>query len=203
MVSSCLLGACFTTSTLTNTSSNNKYTTISSSHPIGIRNSQLSLYSKRKPLLSINVSSMNLLHHQLPTCKLDSILQTSLVPFTASLAAALLFFSPAANAGLLSGSTGIESVPGPELPKIEFLNKFNEENQKRYAENDARFKDSPVLKELLEKSKLNKDKNKQAIQDKYCLRGAEWGVGDCSTDGMRPDERDEFIAMLKKKTGIE
>ncbi|KAK1380062.1 hypothetical protein POM88_026806 [Heracleum sosnowskyi] len=74
-----------------------------------------------------------------------------------------------ANAGLLSGSTGIEFVPGPDLPKIEFLNKFNEENQKRYAENDARFKDSPVLKELLEKSMLNKEKNKQAIQDKYCL----------------------------------
>lgn len=31
----------------------------------------------------------------------------------------------AANAGLLSGSTGIESVPGPDLPKIEFLNRFN------------------------------------------------------------------------------
>lgn len=46
-------------------------------------------------------------------------------------------------------------------------------------------------------------RNKQAIQDKYCLRGAEWGVGDCSTEGMRPDERDEFIAMLKKKTGQE
>lgn len=97
MVSSCLLDSCFTTSTLTNTSSINdtKHTTLSSSHPIRIRNSQLSLHSKSKPLLSINVSSKNP-HHQLPTCKQDFILQTSLVPLTASLAV-LLFLSPAGN----------------------------------------------------------------------------------------------------------
>lgn len=46
-------------------------------------------------------------------------------------------------------------------------------------------------------------RNRQAILDKYCLRGAEWGVGDCSTEGMTPDERDTFIAMLKKKAGVE
>ncbi|GKC13309.1 hypothetical protein Tco_1010091 [Tanacetum coccineum] len=45
--------------------------------------------------------------------------------------------------------------------------------------------------------------NKQAIQDKYCIRGAEWGVGDCSAEGMTPQDRDEFIAMLKKKAGVE
>lgn len=33
---------------------------------------------------------------------------------------------------------------------------FEEENQKKYAEFDERFKSSTVLKELLEKSKLNK-----------------------------------------------
>ncbi|KAM0936700.1 hypothetical protein DsansV1_C26g0191401 [Dioscorea sansibarensis] len=75
------------------------------------------------------------------------------------------------------------------------------ENQKKYAEFDERFKSSPVLKELLEKSKLNKQRNKREIQDKYCIRGAEWGVGDCSTQGMTQEERDEFIAMLKKKSG--
>lgn len=46
-------------------------------------------------------------------------------------------------------------------------------------------------------------RNKQAIQDKYCIRGAEWGVGDCSAEGMTPQEKDEFIAALKKKAGIE
>lgn len=98
-------------------------------------------------------------------------------------------FGFAAKAGFLSGSTGIESVPGPKLPEIDFLNRFNglildnlyykyqlwihgwcvkwhhtycpsfpEENQKKYAEFDARFKSSPLLKEYLEKSKSNKEK---------------------------------------------
>ncbi|KAK3013708.1 hypothetical protein RJ639_009799 [Escallonia herrerae] len=30
-----------------------------------------------------------------------------------------------ATAGFMSGSSGIESVPGPELPQIDFLNRFN------------------------------------------------------------------------------
>lgn len=46
-------------------------------------------------------------------------------------------------------------------------------------------------------------RNRQAIQDKYCIRGAEWGVGDCSADGMSPEEREKFIAMLKQKAGVE
>ncbi|KAI3763672.1 hypothetical protein L2E82_13666 [Cichorium intybus] len=119
-------------------------------------------------------------------------------------ASATLLLSPyPAHAGILSGFSGLESIPGPELPKIDSLARFNEENQKRYAENDARFKETPLLKELLERSKLNKEKNRQAIQDKYCIRGAEWGVGDCSAEGMTPQERDEFIAAMKKKAGIE
>jgi hypothetical protein len=35
---------------------------------------------------------------------------------------------------------------------------FAEENQKKYAEADEKFKSSPILKELLERSKLNKEK---------------------------------------------
>jgi hypothetical protein len=35
---------------------------------------------------------------------------------------------------------------------------FTEENQKKYAENDARFKETPLVKKLLEQSKLNKEK---------------------------------------------
>ncbi|XAR55916.1 hypothetical protein NMG60_11036155 [Bertholletia excelsa] len=128
-------------------------------------------------------------------------LHKTFVPIAASIA--ILFFPNPAKAGFLSGFSGIESVPGPQLPSIEFLNRFNEENQKKYAEFDARFKESPLLKKLLEKSKLNKEKNKQEILDKYCIRGAEWGVGDCSAEGMTPDERENFIAMLKRKAGVE
>ncbi|XP_061369699.1 uncharacterized protein LOC133312504 [Gastrolobium bilobum] len=128
-----------------------------------------------------------------PSCK---VLYKS-VPLAASIA--ILLWSSPAHAGFMSGISGIESVPGPQLPPIDFLNRFNEENQKKYAENDARFQSSPLLKKLLEQSKLNKEKNRKETEDKYCIRGAEWGVGDCSAEGMSPEEREQFIAMLKQK----
>ncbi|KFK33513.1 hypothetical protein AALP_AA5G022700 [Arabis alpina] len=141
--------------------------------------------------MALSSSSSSPFHHLL--CK-------STLPLAASLT---LLLSPCtAQAGLMSGSPGIESVPGPELPKLEFLERFNEKNQKFYAENDSRFKQSPLLKKLLENSKLNKETNERSIQDKYCLRGAEWGVGDCSTTGMTDEEKDKFITMLKEKTGV-
>ncbi|KAL5725916.1 hypothetical protein ACHQM5_009000 [Ranunculus cassubicifolius] len=136
------------------------------------------------------------IHNSSNTSSQSRALQVSL-PLAASLS--MLLWSSPVNAGILSGSKGLESIPGPELPRIDFLNKFNDENQKRYAEFDEKFKQSPLLKKLLEQSEKNKEKNKQEIQDKYCLRGAEWGVGDCSTAGMTETQRDEFITMLKKK----
>lgn len=45
-------------------------------------------------------------------------------------------------------------------------------------------------------------RNSKEIQDKYCIRGEEWGVGDCSAEGMSPDEKDKFIATLKEKAGV-
>ncbi|KAK3148019.1 hypothetical protein QOZ80_3BG0289590 [Eleusine coracana subsp. coracana] len=123
------------------------------------------------------------------------------IPAAASLS--LVLWSSPVNAGILSGFTGLESVPGPDLPRVEFLEKWNAENQKKYTEFDNRFKNSKVLQELLERSKKNKDKNERQIQDKYCLRGAEWGVGDCSTEGMTDQEREDFISELKKRTGAE
>lgn len=45
-------------------------------------------------------------------------------------------------------------------------------------------------------------RNRLEILDKYCIRGAEWGVGDCSTAGMSAEEKDKFIAMLKQKAGV-
>ncbi|KAK2973454.1 hypothetical protein RJ640_007955 [Escallonia rubra] len=153
----------------------------------------------RKPEHIGSIRSFSAYSYTSATCA--QVLQKSVLPFAASIA--VLLWSGPATAGFMSGSTGIESVPGPELPQIDFLNRFNEANQKKYAENDARFRDSPLLKRLLEQSKLNKEKNKQQILDKYCIRGAEWGVGDCSAEGMTQEERDNFIAMLKKKAGVE
>ncbi|KAI4993229.1 uncharacterized protein LOC123449353 [Hordeum vulgare subsp. vulgare] len=121
------------------------------------------------------------------------------VPAAVSLS--LVLWSTPVSAGILSGSTGLESIPAPPLPRLEFLDKWNAENQRKYAENDSRFKSSKVLRELLQKSKQNKEKNEREIQDKYCLRGAEWGVGDCSTVGMTDQEKEDFITELKKRVG--
>ncbi|KAJ3702811.1 hypothetical protein LUZ61_006516 [Rhynchospora tenuis] len=133
----------------------------------------------------------------------DSPFKSRLVAFPLAASVSVLLWTNPVNAGILSGFSGLESVPGPQLPKIDFLNKWNEDNQKKYAELDSQFKSSKVLKELLEKSKQNKERNERLIQDKYCLRGAEWGVGDCSTQGMTQQERDDFVAMLKKRAGEE
>ncbi|MQL89923.1 hypothetical protein Taro_022518 [Colocasia esculenta] len=76
------------------------------------------------------------------------------VPLAAS--AAILLWSHPVDAGILSGFSGLESIPGPELPQIDFLKRWSDEKQKKYEELDSRFKSSPVLKELLEKSRSNK-----------------------------------------------
>ncbi|XP_073054994.1 uncharacterized protein [Primulina eburnea] len=144
------------------------------------------------------VNAQELVHS---TSLVQIMVQKSAIAVAASLA--IVFCSGTAHAGIFSGFPGIESVPGPQLPSIDFLTRYNEENQKKYAENDARFKESPILKKLLEQTKLNKEKNRQQILDKYCVRGAEWGVGDCSAEGMSPEERDKFISMLKQKAGME
>ncbi|GLJ48122.1 hypothetical protein SUGI_1016110 [Cryptomeria japonica] len=112
---------------------------------------------------------------------------------------AILLSSDPAQAGLLSGSLGLESIPGPELPQFDFLKRKREENQKKYEADDAKFKSSPLLQELLKRSKDNAARNKEEIQNKYCERGAEWGVGDCSTIGMSKDEREAFMEMLRQK----
>ncbi|KAL7260728.1 hypothetical protein ACSBR1_006400 [Camellia fascicularis] len=165
-------------------------------HPQIKSSQQIGFIRKPKGVIS---STNNVALHLFTTISQRVVLQNSVVPFAASIA--ILLWSNPAEAGFLSGFSGLESMPGPELPQIEFLNRFNGENQKKYAEFDARFKESPLLKKLLEQSKLNKEKNKQEILDKYCIRGAEWGVGDCSAEGMTPDEREKFISMLKEKAG--
>ncbi|KAL7240642.1 hypothetical protein ACSBR2_006318 [Camellia fascicularis] len=165
-------------------------------HPQIKSSQQIGFIRKPKGVIS---STNNVALHLFATISQRVVLQNSVVPFAASIA--ILLWSNPAEAGFLSGFSGLESMPGPELPQIEFLNRFNGENQKKYAEFDARFKESPLLKKLLEQSKLNKEKNKQEILDKYCIRGAEWGVGDCSAEGMTPDEREKFISMLKEKAG--
>lgn len=50
-------------------------------------------------------------------------------------------------------------------------------------EEDIRVKSTDLVKTLLERSELNRDKYRKELQDKYCYRQAEDGVGDCA--GLR------------------
>ncbi|XXG46796.1 hypothetical protein AAC387_Pa02g1546 [Persea americana] len=172
-------------------------------HSTNIRASERFKTSQKKVKLKAHDNFTCIAHSATPST-LSSFSTAALyksIPLAASIA--ILLWSNPAGAGILSGSTGLESMPGPQLPQMDFLNRWNDENQKKYAEFDSRFKSSQVLKDLLEKSKLNKEKNRQAILDKYCVRGAEWGVGDCSTQGMTEEDKESFISMLKKKAGTE
>ncbi|EYU28829.1 hypothetical protein MIMGU_mgv1a014054mg [Erythranthe guttata] len=159
---------------------------------------------RRKPEHSVSAKNGGgISYSPAPPPLVQIAIQKSLISVAAAASIAIVFWSSPAQAGFLSGYTGIESVPGPELPQLHEISTISEENQKMYAENDARFKESPILKKLLEQSKLNKEKNRQETQDKYCIRGAEWGVGDCSAEGMSPEDKEKFISALKKKAGIE
>eukprot|EP00252_Welwitschia_mirabilis_P015253 TRINITY_DN33523_c0_g1_i1.p1 TRINITY_DN33523_c0_g1~~TRINITY_DN33523_c0_g1_i1.p1 ORF type:complete len:198 (+),score=31.17 TRINITY_DN33523_c0_g1_i1:119-712(+) len=153
--------------------------------------------TKRKVFVSPGVASDHSRHFE----RRKSCIQ--LPNFKSSFAVASLAFflsSYPVQAGVLSGFPGLESVPPPEImPRFEFLKRIQEESRKRSEASDSKFKSSPLLQELLKRSKDNYKKNKQEIEDKYCERGAEWGVGNCSTVGMSPEERDEFMEMLRKR----
>ncbi|KXZ54402.1 hypothetical protein GPECTOR_5g58 [Gonium pectorale] len=63
------------------------------------------------------------------------------------------------------------------------LSKYADEQRQKLAQADEAFENSSTLKELLARSEANKAKNKKDIQNKYCYRQAELGVGDCG--GLR------------------
>eukprot|EP00250_Pteridium_aquilinum_P006090 c16073_g1_i1 orf=89-661(+) len=130
-------------------------------------------------------------HPQLPKSLSASIL--------APLAACLVFTtcSAPATAGIFSGSPGLESIQLPSLPTPEFLKKIQEDNKARYDGLDSKFKSSSFVQELLKRSKENAEKHQKEIQDKYCQRGADWGVGDCSVTAMSEEQRASFMEALK------
>lgn len=104
-----------------------------------------------------------------------------------------------AEAGILSGASGMESVELPSIPEPGFLKKIQDDKKKMYEGQDETFRTSSYLQELLKKSKENAAMHKKEIADKYCERGAEWGVGDCSLMGMNQEQKEEFMRVLKGK----
>ncbi|CAI5463442.1 unnamed protein product [Closterium sp. Yama58-4] len=71
--------------------------------------------------------------------------------------------------------------------------------RERYEQLDSNFLSSPILKQLLKQSEENREKNRQEIENKYCLRGAEWGVGDCALgDDISAEEKKDYLEALRE-----
>ncbi|KAG0565842.1 hypothetical protein KC19_7G017700 [Ceratodon purpureus] len=133
----------------------------------------------------------------IPSRLQDSLKMAVILPFAAC---TLLVASPLpAGAGILSGASGMESVELPSIPEPDFLKKLQEGKKKMYENQDETFRTSSYLQELLKKSKDNAAMHKKEIADKYCERGAEWGVGDCSLVGMTQAQKEEFMKVLRQK----
>lgn len=80
---------------------------------------------------------------------------------------------------------GIESMDSPiQLPAApEIVQQIQQHNKDKLNAAEKSFQESDLLKELKEKSEQNRDANKKKLQDTYCRRQAELGVGDCA--GLR------------------
>ncbi|CAI5942392.1 unnamed protein product [Closterium sp. NIES-64] len=71
--------------------------------------------------------------------------------------------------------------------------------RERYEQLDSNFLSSPILQKLLKQSEENREKNRQEIENKYCLRGAEWGVGDCALgDDATAEEKQDYLEALRE-----
>lgn len=86
-----------------------------------------------------------------------------------------------------AGAVGLESIDLPAIQLPEGASKMLEEraraNQERLSEAEAQFEGSELLATLKQRSEENRAKNKRDLQDKYCYRQAELGIGDCG--GLR------------------
>jgi hypothetical protein len=95
----------------------------------------------------------------------------------------------------------------PAFSPIEALSKMTEASRQRVADADEKFLKSDTLKTLLAKSEQNKSKNKRELQNKYCYRQAEWGVGDCGglndIPGLTQNGRQQAPDWLSKMMGKE
>ena len=72
---------------------------------------------------------------------------------------------------------GLESIPLPDLPAP--TTDTAAVQRGTLAAADEAYQTSPLLKELKERSETNRASNRRAIENKYCARQAELGIGDC------------------------
>ncbi|CAG9460917.1 unnamed protein product [Pedinophyceae sp. YPF-701] len=96
----------------------------------------------------------------------------------------VLSLSIALGAGAPAVAAGLESVESPfafEVPGG--ISDMRKKAAAADAAAEEAFQNSDLLRSLKEKSEANKSDNKRSIEDKYCYRQAELGIGDCG--GLR------------------
>uniref|UniRef100_A0A0V0H185 Putative ovule protein n=1 Tax=Solanum chacoense TaxID=4108 RepID=A0A0V0H185_SOLCH len=64
-------------------------------------------------------------------------------------------------------------------------------------------KSHPCLNSYSKNPSKTKKRTKGQLKTSIVYAELNGGVGDCSTAGMTPEDRDSFIAMLKQKAGVE
>jgi len=88
--------------------------------------------------------------------------------------------APALARGLEeANSFTLDDLPSITFKPAEIVREIKAESQGKVDRAEAAFEESDLLANLLAKTEANRDSNTKAIEEKYCQRGAEWGVGDC------------------------
>jgi hypothetical protein len=99
-----------------------------------------------------------------------------------SLAAGLLFTAASRPAV----ASGLESIPLPDMssPVSDSVNdlaiQWKQRNQATLDAAESKFQESDLLKQLKERSDAKREQREKELRDKYCMRQAEMGVGDCA-----------------------
>ncbi|KAL4448508.1 hypothetical protein ABPG75_005727 [Micractinium tetrahymenae] len=106
---------------------------------------------------------------------------TSRRQWLAGLAAA----AAAAVAPRPAAATGLESIdlPAGTMSTPDVVSQIKARNQKVLDEAEASFQNSDLLRTLKERSDANRADRKKTLEERYCMRQAELGVGDCG--GLR------------------
>ncbi|KAG2422864.1 hypothetical protein HXX76_015696 [Chlamydomonas incerta] len=129
-------------------------------------------------------------------------LQRSGAAFAASVLLLGSFNSPASAVGIES----VEILP-QTFDKPAALSGYADAQKDKLAQADEAFEKSDTLKALLARSEENRAKNRKEIQNKYCYRQAELGVGDCGglryIPGMTDSGKQKTPQWLADLLGVE
>ncbi|KAF7054987.1 hypothetical protein CFC21_062568, partial [Triticum aestivum] len=123
------------------------------------------------------------------------------VPAAVSLS--LVLWSTPVSAGILSGSTGLESVPAPPMPRLEFLDKWNAREPEEVRENDSRFKSfQGASRRLLEKVQAEQRKERAGDPGQVLPAGRASGASATAPRlGLDGPEKGDFITSSRRELG--